>query len=172
MCKLALRPAHSHLHWVPVVLSLGVKRLEREADHSYPTSCLDGVHRDYYTFTLLLIKIAAYYVFLDTTLFQGSFKTQSTYISMQLWTRHQLHAPAALLREKETWTPISLDSKLDTGPVYTLLRRGNSFCPCLVSKFTRFFSNLGTTTTTDIQTSIHQYSYKVKFMPLEAWTGP
>jgi hypothetical protein len=34
----ALRSTHPPLHWVPGALSLGLKRLGREADHSLPSS--------------------------------------------------------------------------------------------------------------------------------------
>jgi hypothetical protein len=33
-----LRPTQSLIQWVPGALSLGLKRPEREADHSYPSS--------------------------------------------------------------------------------------------------------------------------------------
>jgi len=36
--KTALGPIHPHIQWVPGALTLGVKRLGREADHSPPSS--------------------------------------------------------------------------------------------------------------------------------------
>jgi hypothetical protein len=36
--RTALGPTHSPIQWVPGAFSLGVKRLEREADHSPPSS--------------------------------------------------------------------------------------------------------------------------------------
>jgi hypothetical protein len=38
MFRPALGPTQPPLHWVPGALSLGVKRLRREADHSHPSS--------------------------------------------------------------------------------------------------------------------------------------
>jgi len=38
MSRPALGPAQSPIQWVPGVLSLGVKRPERETDHSPPSS--------------------------------------------------------------------------------------------------------------------------------------
>jgi len=36
--RMALGPAQPPMQWVPAALSLGVKRLGREADHSPPSS--------------------------------------------------------------------------------------------------------------------------------------
>jgi hypothetical protein len=38
MSRMALGPIQSPIQWVPRALSLGVKRLGREADHSPPSS--------------------------------------------------------------------------------------------------------------------------------------